>query len=225
MRRAVSIASAKTVVRALDATGARAIYHLHVVDPTMAIAAKIARLQAFCSSLTVRCSTEVYRRDDAGYTRAEYYACARLVRLPEIVAFYDRDVFIWDVDTNGVSNLPALVAAMRDRDLGFFQIKNTRLTLVCHLAAFYVANTALGRRCADIIRNYVLAKLPDASLWLLDQASVYCVSQFLEAQPSGLRIQDFSATPGGAFTDYVDIASSAKEKQDMRKQAGSAIAA
>ena len=121
--------------------------------------------------------------------------------------------------------LAALVAAMRDADIGYFQMKNTRLTLVSHLASVYVANTPAGRRCADMIRNYVLAKLPDASLWLLDQAAVYCVTQFLAAQPSGLRLQDFSANPGGAFADYVDVASSAGEKQDMRKQAGSAIAA
>ena len=103
----------ETVVRALDATGARTIYHLHVVDPSPAIATKIGRPPArSASSLTVHYSTEVYRRGDAGYTRAEYYACARLVRLPEIFALYDRDVFIWDVDTNGVNN--ACCAGSRD---------------------------------------------------------------------------------------------------------------
>jgi hypothetical protein len=99
-------------------------------------------------------------------------------------------------------------------------MKNTRLTLVCHLAMLYVANTAAGLHCADLIRNYILAKLPTVRFWLLDQAAVYCASQFLATTPSGLRIQDFSVSPGGAFARYVDVASSAAEKQNMRKQAG-----
>lgn len=214
----------ETAVSALDATGIRTIYHLHVVDPSPATAQKIAHLQTRCSSLVLRYSTEVYRGEDTGYTRAEYYACSRLIRLPEIFALYDRDVFIWDVDTTRVHNIRALTDAMRGHDVGYFRMKNTRLTLVCHLASVYLTNTAASRRCAALVRNYILAKLADASLWLLDQAAVYCSSEFLAASGS-LRIQDFSACPGGSFTDYVDIASSAAEKQEMRSEAGAAIAA
>lgn len=214
----------ETAVRALDATGIRTIYHLHVVDPSPATAQKIAHLQTLCSSLALRYSTEVYRCESTGYNRAEYYACSRLVRLPEIFALYGRDVFIWDVDTARVHNIRALTEAMRGHDLGYFRMKNTRLTLVCHLAAVYLTNTPASHRCADLIRNYILAKLPDASFWLLDQAAVYCSSEFLAAG-GALRIQDFSACPGGRFTDYVDIASSAAEKQGMRGVAGSRVAA
>ncbi|HLI22683.1 MAG TPA: hypothetical protein VKV32_16285 [Stellaceae bacterium] len=208
----------ETIVRALDATGADTIYHLHVVDPSPEVAATIAHLQSCCSSLTLNYSTEVDGRADRGYARAEFYACSRLVRLPEIFALYDRDVFMWDMDTSRVTDLAALVGAMKGFDLGYFEMKNTRLTLVAHLAAVYFANTPAARRLGKVLGNYILTKFVSAPLWLLDQASVYCSARFLGAVDSDFHIRDFAAT-GRDFLSYVDVASSAEEKQAMRKSA------
>jgi hypothetical protein len=209
-----------TVVSALDATGIKTVYHLHIVDPTPGLAEKMAQLQASCSSLTLRYSTEVYGGADEGYTRAEYYACSRLVRLPEVLALYQRDVFMWDVDTDHVNDPKALIRAMDGFDLGYFHMSNTRLTLASHLAAVYFSNTDATRRCAGIIRNYILAKLSTAPYWLLDQAAVYCASHYLAATTSDFRVQDFAASLGRTFNDCIAVASSAAEKQTMRTRAG-----
>lgn len=208
----------ETVVRALDATGANTVYHLHIVDPSPDVALTVARLQEGCSSLTLNYTTETYDRDDQGYVRAEFYACSRLIRLPEILALYDRDIFMWDVDTNGVTDFTALIGMMEGFDLGYFRMKNTRLTLVSHLAAVYFANTASTRRLSRIIRNYIVTKFATTPFWLLDQASVYCASQFLTATDPDFRVRDFGYD-GRSFASYVDIASSAEEKQSMRKAA------
>ena len=210
----------ETVVRALDATGARTIYHLHVVDPSPLLGDKIARLQRLCSGLALRYSTEVYAGKDDGYTRAEYYACSRLIRLPEIMEHYERDIFMWDVDMNGIRDLRALLGAMEGFDLGYFHMSNTRLTLAAHLATAYFSNTEAMRQCAGVIRNYILAKWATSPFWLLDQAAVYCSSQYLAAGTPSFRIRDFGVAPGGAFCEHIDVASSAEEKQRMRKVAG-----
>jgi hypothetical protein len=210
----------QAVVTALDETGAKTTYHLHIVDPTPDLAEKMEALQASCSSLALHYSTEVYGGNDEGYTRAEYYACSRLVRLPEVMALYNRDVFMWDVDTDHVENLRALTNAMKGFDLGYFHMENTRLTLASHLATVYFSNTEATRRCARIIRNYVLAKLPTTPYWLLDQAAVYCTSEYLAATTKEFRIQDFGRSLGRAFNDCIAVASSATEKQTMRAQAG-----
>ncbi len=210
-----------TVAQALDRTGVRTIYHLHVVDPTPAVGAKIAGIQARCRSLDVRYSTETYGRSQQGYARASFYACARLVRMPEIVARYGRDVMMWDMDTEGVADLAALVAAMRAADLGYFEMKKTRPSLICHLAAVYFSNTAATRRCVELIAKYAVMKLERTPYWLLDQASVFCVSRYLHAA-GALRLNDFSTTPGGSFESHVAVAASAPEKQAMRELAGCA---
>jgi hypothetical protein len=206
------------VTKALDDTKTRTVYHLHVVDPSDEIEHKFARLRAACANLDLQLSTETYRRDQKGYSRASYYACSRLARLPEILARYDRDVMMWDMDIEKVSNMDRLVNAMRGFDLGYFEMKHQRPSLICHLATVYFSKTG-ARRCADLISKYALTKLKNTPYWLLDQASVFCVSRYLQAE-GALRINDFSACPGGAFETYVGVAASASEKQTLRQHAG-----
>ena len=84
----------------------------------------------------------------------------------------------------------------------------------------YLTNTAITRRCAELVARYAVVKLRQTPYWLLDQSAIFCVSRYLRAM-GGLRINNFSANPGGAFEGYVDIAGSAAEKQGMRKLAAS----
>lgn len=44
--------------------------------------------------------------------RVSFYACSRLVRLPEVLTHSRCDVFMWDMDTGAVKDLRRLVAAM-----------------------------------------------------------------------------------------------------------------
>ena len=209
--------------QALDATGVKTIYHVHVVDPTEGLGSKIDLLRGRCSSLELRYSTESVMLDWlVGHGRATYYASSRLVRLPEVFARYRRDVFMWDMDTEEVKNLPSLVEAMTGHDLGYFEVKNTRPSLVCQLAAVYYANTPVSLRLADVTAKYVLAKLIDrAPYWTLDQASLFCVSRYLQKQEPALTINDFRHRPGHDYCEMVRSAGTAKEKQEMR----SAVAA
>ncbi len=208
------------VVRALEGTGARTTYHLHIVDPSPMVDAKIGRLQETCSNIALSHSTETYERpEQQGYWRASFYACSRLVRLPEVLARYDCDVFMCDMDTERVRRLDELLTAMEGADIGYFHMANTRLSLVCHLAAVYFSNNPTTRRFADLNRKYILAKLLRTPLWLLDQTSFYCASRYLAAT-SGLRIADFSRLPGGDFYSHVAVASSSAEKQRLRASAG-----
>lgn len=210
-----------SVTRALDETGARTLYHLHVVDPTPELPAKIARLQAGCAHLTLRYSTERCRGAGApGPQRASYYACARLVRLPEILAHYRRDVFIWDVDVARVRRFDTLAGAMAGYDLGYFEMKDTTPSFVCHLACAYFADTPATRRLAGLVANYVLAKLPRSPFWMLDQSALYCATRYLAGSGAGLRIKDFWANPALGFYDLVDVAGSTEEKRHMRNTAG-----
>jgi hypothetical protein len=206
-------------VRALAATGARTICHLHVVDPTPALAAKIARLRAAAAALDLRHSTETVGESWEGYVRASYYACSRLIRLPEILARYRRDVFMWDMDTGEVKDLRRLVAAMAGHDLGYFEMKNTTPSLICHLAAVYFAHTPATLRLAEVTAKYALSKFPEAGFWLLDQASLFCASRYLQSELPDFRIRDFHDHPGVDFYDLVRPAGSPDEKQQMRRTA------
>jgi hypothetical protein len=208
----------EALVRALDTIGLRTVYHFHVIDPSPEIGAKIALLQASSRLLDLRLSTETYRHARTGYGRATFYACGRLLRLPEIIAHYQRDVMMWDMDIAAVHGIDRLIAAMQGYDLGYFEMKGLRLPLICHLATAYFANTPVSRRCADLVACYTALKLQHAPYWSLDQASLFCVSRYLK-MTGGMRINDFSMMPGGKFEDYVEVAATAAEKQGMRKLA------
>lgn len=209
-----------TVVRALDEAGIATIYHLHIVDPSPSVDAKLASLQAECSRLQLAYSTEQYGLPaSAGYSRASFYACSRLIRLPEIFARYGRDVFMWDMDTEAVRDLPRLLAAMQDADIGYFEMRKTRPSLVCHLAAVYFRKDELTQRFAELNRKYILKKLIEAPYWLLDQTSFFCCTRYLAAQVPSFRIADFSRL-AGSFRSHVTTASTAAEKQGLRKVAG-----
>jgi len=208
------------LVAALDSAGLRTVLHFHVADPSPALAAKIAALAGPCRNLELRYSTEIYRHAREGYSRASFYACSRLIRLPEILAHYNRDVMMWDMDAAGVHHVDRLIAAMTDFDLGYFEMANQRPPLICHLAVAYYANTPAMRRTASLISAYAVLKLRQTPYWLLDQSSVFCVSRYLRAV-GGLRINDFTVNPGGQFERYFDIEGSAAEKQGMRNRAGS----
>ena len=207
------------LVAALDGAGLRTVLHFHVADPSPALADKIAALAGTCRSLDLRYSTEIYRHAREGYGRASFYACSRLIRLPEILAHYDRDVMMWDMDAAGVHDVDRLIGAMKDADLGYFEMTNQRPPLICHLAIAYYANTPAMRRAAALISAYAVLKLRQTPYWLLDQSSVFCVSRYLR-EFAGLRINDFTAKPGGEFERYFDIEGSASEKQGMRNRAG-----
>lgn len=206
-------------VRALAATGARTICHLHVVDPTPALAAKIDRLRDAGAPLELGYSTETLGEAWEGYVRASYYACSRLIRLPEILARYRRDVFLWDMDTGAVKDLRALVAAMAGHDLGYYEMKNTTPSLICHLAAVYYANTPATSRLAEVTAKHVLSKFPDCGYWLLDQASLFSASRYLKSELPGFRIRDFNESPGVDFYDMVQPTGTPDEKQQMRRSA------
>jgi hypothetical protein len=206
------------LVAALDRAEMRTVLHFHVADPSPALATKIAGLRGMCRHLDIRYSTEVYGHTREGYSRASFYACSRLIRLPEIFAQYDRDIMMWDMDASGVHGVDKLVAAMKGFDLGYFEMVNQRPPLICHLAVAYYANSAAMRRAASLISAYAVVKLHETPYWLLDQSSVFCVSRYLR-EIAGLRINDFGINPGGAFERYFDIEGSASEKQGMRNRA------
>lgn len=208
-----------TAALALDAAERRTVYHFHVVDAGPALPAKIAAIAARCNHLAIGYSTEHGRAGVTGYQRASFYACSRLLRLPEIFAHYGRDVFMFDMDTEAVRDVGALAAAMAAGDLGYFEMKHTRPTLICHLAAVYFANNPAMRRTASLIGNFILSKLASQAYWLLDQTAVLCAARLM-ASRAGLRIVDFSTNPGGSFPSHVVVASSATEKQAMRRAAG-----
>jgi hypothetical protein len=209
------------IVAALDRVGVRTVLHFHVADPSPAIEHKLAVLRGTCRQLDLRLSTERYRHPRAGYSRASFYACSRLIRLPEVFAHYDRDVMMWDMDVDAVHGVERLTAAMKDFDLGYFEMARQRPPLICHLAVAYFANNPAMRRCADLVSAFAVLKLRQTPYWLLDQSSLFCVSRFLQAQ-GALRINDFSGNPGGEFERTVVTAGSATEKQGMRNRAAAA---
>jgi hypothetical protein len=213
------------VTQALDRTNSPTVFHLHIVDPSPRIGAQIAELQSRCSTIDLQYSIERCRDDSAqGWPRACYYSCSRLVRLPEILAHYGRDVFMWDIDIETVLGLDRLVEGMDGYDLGYFERKYTVPTLLCAMGAVYFANSPATRRLADLVCKFILSKLQRASFWTLDQAAIFCASRYIQARCPEFRINDFARSLGVTYQDIVSDAGSLEEKRRMRETAGRAVA-
>lgn len=205
------------VVDALERCGIATAFHLHVVDPGPAVAAKIAALQRRCRSIALGLSTERFRHARAGgYRSATYYACSRFLRAGEIATLYDRDLLILDIDVNGLADPQPLVAAMRDHAVGYFDCGDRLPWLICRAALVYVRRSAGATRFNELMFKYIAAKIEQQGFWGLDQAAIYVVTRYLAARHPPFRMAELSAALGIGLDAFLGSESSPEEKRRLR---------
>lgn len=205
------------LVDALERCGIVTVLHLHVVDPGPAVAAKIAALQRRCRTITLGLSTERFRHARAGgYRSATYYACSRFLRAGEIAAQYDRDLLILDIDVSAIADLPPLVAAMRDHDVGYFDCGDVLPWLICRAALVYIRRSEEAARFNELMFKYIAAKIEQQGFWGLDQAAIYVVTRYLAVRHPPFRVAELSAALGTSLDTFAVTESSPAEKRRLR---------
>ena len=158
---------------------------------------------------------------------APYYAAGRFVVMPKLAELYGRDIVMLDADALVRRDLTALHARLSAEnpppDFACFDTGRTEPASVYQATLMYFAHSPGCRRFVRLLRRYVLSKLdqPPEVSWLLDQASLFSVSLYLE----GLDDEDFTfrrldQMTGGDMSVYVDSAGTQDEKHAL-VQAGS----
>ena len=196
-----------------QATGGRQRVHLHVVGPDAETEQAIDALMA--SHDFLRVSTE------PGLYRAAYYACSRFLVLRTLLDRYRTTIITADIDIALLKPLDALVAAMADADLGWFeagkQLPLPTLFCDCRLTAF--ADTPASRRTLGLFERYIRAKYAEGVSWMIDQGGLWSLSRALGG---AIRRVDFATRLG---PDYAGLLAPVEDAKTALRTAADAEAA
>jgi hypothetical protein len=146
------------------------VLHLHIVNPHGGLTGRVDAWRAAAPGLDLRVSFEFTPAGDA-----VYYACARFLLLPEILARYRSVVTVIDIDClfqPAATRLPGLRGAA---DVALFRL-DTVFPWLRHPAAMVIfAESPGARQVAALLQSYLRRKLAAARVWTLDQAALFCV--------------------------------------------------
>ncbi len=194
-------AFAADCLASLAALGPGRTLHLHIVDPPPGLADQIAGLRAANPGVTLRVSSE-----PTGGGDAVYYACARFLLLPALLARYACTVTVIDIDClfqPAAQNLPALGGVA---DIALFKLDTVFPWLQHPAAMVIVRDTPGGRAFAALAESFLRRKLAGGRSWTLDQAALFCVTGAIRRhrpeiavamlQETGLMLDDLVHSQG-----------------------------
>ena len=139
----------------------QAILHVHVVDPTADTEIQAADIRRRHPGLPFILTSEASPADLDDKTRRVYFACARFLRLPELLEHYRRPVLMLDIDSVILRDISPLLA-------------QAKLELADLALVFGIPREPWSRLWADILLAAPTAK----SLAFLDQTARYIAHFF-----------------------------------------------
>lgn len=154
-----------------------------------------------------------------------YYACSRFIALPQLFEAYERNIMMLDADAVPLQDLTPLyqrLSAGQDAcDFACFDTGRTEPASVYQATLMFFARTPGCEAFVRLVRRFVFLKLdsPRTLTWLLDQASVFSVSLFLETQDERtFAFQRLDRLTGCDMADFVDSAGTDEEKVSLRHE-------
>jgi hypothetical protein len=196
-----------------------AAFHFHIVDPTPALDEKIVRLRELAPSLRIGLSTETYRHAIQGYGRAEYYACARFLRAPEMMVHYRAPLMIVDADMAWLAHAAHVMTSFGNGSYGCFEQHWQFPSNICHASLVAVGAGAAAHRFADLAAKLIVRRVVSHPFWMLDQLSLLVASRYLMTADPEFRAVGMAEAAGLSFDACFMSSGTAKEKQAMRKAA------
>lgn len=195
----------------LAALGPGRTLHLHIVDPPVDLTDLVAALRAANPGVALRVSTE-----GTGGGDAVYYACARFLLLPALLARYACTVTVIDIDClflTAAQQLPALGGAA---DVALFKLDTVFPWLQHPAAMLVVRDTAGGRTFAALTESFLRRKLAGRRSWTLDQAALFCVVAAIRRQRPDIAVAMLQETAGLTLDDLVRSQGSFAAKRELR---------
>jgi len=175
--------------------------HLHVVNPTAASEAKLARVrdltQGHLDLAVTRETADLgrYAPDGADpfYAAKTYFSCARFLALPHLMRRYRRPILVCDIDLVSTRDPRAWLDELAAVDAGAnvkirYDFANRLLaTLV------YFGNTQAGLRYADLVAGYCRHFL-DArrASWTIDQVALHAAWLHLRRRGAWTEFREFA---------------------------------
>ena len=168
------------------AGGERVLLHVHAVNPDAEAIALLEGLRNGPIHLAV--STEQTALDDMDdMQRRVFYACSRLLVLPNLQASYGLPIIVADVDQVALRPPLTLLPALGDADVALLRFRNTEYNILSMVSAtlMLVGTGPGGQRFTETVRAWLVARMAEARglSWHLDQAALAVVMLGLD----GLR--------------------------------------
>ena len=175
--------------------------HLHVVNPTAASDAKLARVRDLTQGhldLAVtreRVDLSSYAPDgaDAFYAAKTYFSCARFLALPHLMRRYRRPILVCDIDLVSTRDPRAWLDDLAAVDAGAnvkirYDFANRLLaTLV------YFGDTPTGLRYADLVAGYCRHFLERRQAsWTIDQVALHAAWLYLRRKGAWTEFREFA---------------------------------
>jgi tetratricopeptide (TPR) repeat protein len=182
---------APACVASLAKTPGRSM-HLHIVNPTEASFMLFETLRGeHGQAVDLRLTSESRNQGEA-----VYYACARFLRLPELLGAYRAPLVVVDIDatfTPPMLSLPEEVAA---GDVALFYSDTPFPWLQRMAELVLVRDSEEGRAFAKLTASYLARKLEGPRDWTLDQAAIHSVLRSCARWRPGLKVNDLRGTFG-----------------------------
>jgi hypothetical protein len=191
---------AEGLVRSAAALERGLTVHLHLIDGGPDSLARLPALAALvpAGQLQVSLSRAGAR---AGAT---YFACARFLLAPGLLAACRAPLWLTDIDAllkPGFGRLLEALAAAANSgpDLACFDTGRCEPASRFAAGVVRVADTDGARRLLERIGRFILAKLdrPLADTWMLDQAALYSVVAWAQQALPDIRFADLGRLAGG----------------------------
>lgn len=154
--------------------GVDCVLHFHVVNPDRGVEAEMRRIRGSLPNACIELTEE--RTDVARFeTPKTYYACARFLRLAEVLRTYRAPVVIVDMDALVIRDLGPLLIGLGDVDFAVPLVDRGRRDPgeILWAALVYFGCGAAALETAEFIASYIrhfLARGQDR--WFLDQIAL-----------------------------------------------------
>jgi hypothetical protein len=163
--------------RSVDEQMDGALLHLHVVDPGPHLGAAVDSITASLKRTTLNVSVEPL----PAHPSAAYFASARFLVAERLMEFYERDLFVTDIDIEFITDPRPLLPSLSKA--GFSCYTYPRFGPSSRYIAYltHFSHASGGRDMADVVSRFVESKLavPWPFNWMLDQAAVISALRWL----------------------------------------------
>lgn len=185
--------------------------HVHVVNPT-------DEQQKWMTANTAP-KRQFSVEHQTLYQTSPYYASNRFFHLPAIMARYESEILMLDVDLAKLTDIDVAIAAMAEADIGYFAMPTIMPWLRHHAAFIRYSRKPETRRFAERFSR-LLQSAFTGSTWFVDQMSFLNFVNLQRSSGGDIKIAGLEAADGYPFSRFVLPAGEDDTKALLRMQAG-----
>ena len=150
--------------------------HFHVVDPDPAVAERLQAMRQRLPGISIALTAETLAAEFPRAHARTYFACARFLQLPRLLAAYGRPILLLDIDMVVLRDVAPLLARFRaeQADLALVHGETREPWSALWADAILIAPTPRAGAYAAMVRDYIGHFFAQGeAAWFLDQVALF----------------------------------------------------